>query len=186
MSLPDHLVDLIIGKLEGEGGMKSLANNLIREWGRLTASEMGGLAAWTHRELHDPLSSSYAITPHSLPGLQDAVLLNCHGLIANFLVPGAFTSLRRVHIGDEYLPVTEQASIQKRQATWAALLKLPQLCQLSGACELFDVGMKLSLGMWQEVDYPEGAMADFQRVFPLPGCGSESEASKVQPGPEVY
>ena len=108
--------------------------------------------------------------------LQELVLLDCHQLELDIFIPGALTSLRKLHIeettsifingeeeGQLYIdnrqdePVV-QSNVQISKEVAEAVFSLPELFQLSGLCNLFAMGMKEGLRNWEEAPLLEGFM----------------------------
>ena len=98
-------------------------------------------------------------------GLSDLVLKYCKNWERALFVPGALMSLRRLHVEDtlslkyrhswEGEPEASAFSQGEWLDTWRTLLQLPELCELSGCCKLFEVGLRESSRSWQDRRHPE-------------------------------
>ena len=143
--------------------------------------ELARLVELTRLELvqQDQISYSQAALI-ALRGLrlQELVLLNCHEMELKLLlsVPGALTTLRKLHIEDpaalsyqpetcEPLPCGKQKDLK---SVGAAIFGLPELQQLSGWCDLFAIGMRHGLRRWKKSAFPEGFMVTFKRRMAAP------------------
>ena len=97
--------------------------------------------------------------------LQELVLIDCKCLAQELFVPGALTTLRKLHIEISHF-ISDESMMknlpdsrrQELKAVGEITLGLPHLYQVSGACTLFLVGMRQGLKSWREADFIEGTM----------------------------
>ena len=134
---------------------------------QLTATSMAAIAsvtALTRLELASFTALESVEQLHSL-GLAELVLKYCKNWERALFVPGALMSLRRLHVEDslslkyrhswEGEPEASALSHRDWLDTWSILLRLPQLCELSGCCKLFEVGLRESSRSWRDRMRPE-------------------------------
>ena len=100
--------------------------------------------------------------------LQELVLIDCRGMAQRLFVPGALTTIKRLHIERSHV-ISEEHMIEgqadRRQqvrqgleAVGDVIFSLPNLYQVSGTCTLFLIGMRQGLKSWMEADFIEGTM----------------------------
>ena len=100
--------------------------------------------------------------------LQELVLLNCADLDLKLFVPGALTTLRKLHIENvNIVPIGSHHMMNeilldeerdKLKAVGEIVFQLGELSQISGWCNLFKVGMRQGLREWNAADLPTGIM----------------------------
>lgn len=120
-------------------------------------SRIGRLTALTRLELRNFRPNRHTSFPlmRNLH-LQELVLVECQRLELQLIVPGSFTSLRKLHI-EEAIEGPHHTDGQLLSCG-RKLISLPQLSQLSGSCALFDIGLRHELRGWQVNAYERGLM----------------------------
>ena len=120
--------------------------------------DIGRLTALTRLEMRyfRPIDYINITLIQALP-VQELVFLECRGLEVQLIVPGAFSSLRKLHIEESRYGHSNHTGKQLT-ACGSALLSLPHLSQLSGSCALFESGLKDELKGWRVSAYKRGLM----------------------------
>lgn len=95
--------------------------------------------------------------------LQELVLIDCRGLEQKLFVPGALTTLRRLHIEEKNCDIACASLLLDTRyyelgAVGDIIWEIAGLEQVSGMCEVFVVGMMRGLSNWEEADLSEGTM----------------------------
>ena len=125
--------------------------------------KIGSYKALTRLELSRfrPNGGADFAAMRTLP-LQELVLIHCHNLEVQLMMPGALLSLRKLHIEESdkrRRKLSRQSEIMEKLAACSRqLLSLPHLHQLSGSGLLLKVVMKDVLQTWHVAKYQKGSM----------------------------
>lgn len=101
--------------------------------------------------------------------LQELVLIECSGIEQRLFIPGALTTLRRLHIEESdfiseesMMEILPENTRQELRAAGDSILQLPHLYQVSGMCTLYQMSMQEGLRSWTEALFPEGLMVSYK------------------------
>ena len=131
--------------------------------------QISTLTALTRLELVEYTGvTRHAAHLRSLP-LRELILVDCHKLVLDIFVPGALTSLEKLHLVGMQRNVMRDSLLELQDCA-EAVLSLPHLVQLSGSNALFrEEGMASALSTWQQHEYTKGLMSanDFDHELSL-------------------
>ena len=122
----------------------------------------------------------------SLSGLQleELVVIDCGDLLLQLFEPGTLNALRKLHVECETFTSNYYEELakekQKLEKLGSIVSRLPQLCQISGVCDLFTVGMAKFLKGWHTAEIPLDTMSldvkfhlirvDHMKIWSKPDC----------------
>ena len=142
---------------------------------------LASLTALTRLELNTGMLSCTEEEIEAVKNLQlrELVLVNCAGIELKLFVPGALSRLRKLHIEDRkciaigsgYRARNELMLDKERDkltATGGIVFQLRELCQISGLCNLFVLGMRRGLRKWDVAALPERPMVSRQTSHRCP------------------
>ena len=152
--------------------LQSLSLDLSRPCCSPRIAELTRLTELTRLELLD--DDNWRAAPpcfkplRDLP-LQELVILGFSGPEKVLFVPGALSTLRRLHIedasclkksqGDGQLELDDECALERAAEQ---IFQLPELYQVSGKCDLFEFAMKQGLKTWREADCQKGLMVTYK------------------------
>lgn len=152
----------------GDTGLQSLSSEQPENEFRYikpTLPQLANTSGLTRLELIRLDVCNFVTRVRGLP-LRELILISCHATELQLFVPGAFTSLQKLHIEEgaceDVMQEDEDSATGNEELqlkdVGAMILDLPELRQVSGWCELYERGMREGLRSWGESFFPNRAM----------------------------